>query len=52
MEILVLTYGYEKWASNRVQGSQSCFEDIMATKYFRYGFLLSGKRSNIYFADD
>jgi hypothetical protein len=32
MKVLVLTYGFEKWALNRIQGNQSYFEDTMATQ--------------------
>jgi len=41
MEILVLTYGYKKWASNRIQGSQSYFEDIMATQILQEWWISS-----------
>jgi hypothetical protein len=41
MEILVFTYGYGKWALNRIQGNQSYFEDIMATQILQVWWISS-----------
>jgi hypothetical protein len=41
MENLVLMYGYEKWALNRIRGNQSYFEDIMAKKILQVWWISS-----------